>query len=43
MKTIFSKVSVLLFIMVMSAVCFTSCELFEKYSDVEKEDAARRW
>lgn len=38
MKTIFSKVGVLLFIMVMSAVCFTSCELFEKYSDVEKED-----
>lgn len=38
MKTIFSKVNALLFLMVMSAVCFTSCELFEKYSDVEKED-----
>ena len=38
MKTIFSKINALLFLMAMSAVCFTSCELFEKYSDVEKED-----
>ena len=39
MKTVFSKINALLFLMAMSAVCFTSCGLFEKYSDVEKEDA----
>ncbi len=42
MKVIFSKVNTLLFLLAMSAISFTSCEFFEKYSDAEKESEEQK-
>ena len=42
MKVIFSKVNTLLFVLAMSAISFTSCEFFEKYSDAEKESEEQK-